>query len=70
MDWGPQSLRDGYMYGDFCSGNIWLIKNVDGQWISEDVVNVGTMIVGFGRGINDELLIFSWAGNIYQINEA
>ena len=70
MDWGPQSLRDGYMYGDFCSGNIWIIKNVEGQWVSEEVVNVGTMIVGFGRGINDELLIFSWAGNIYQINEA
>ena len=70
MDWGPQSLRDGYIYGDFCSGNIWIMKNVDGQWISEDVVNVGTMIVGFGKGVNDELLIFSWAGNIYQINEA
>ena len=69
MDWGPESMRDSYLFGDFCSGNIWLAKEVDNNWIIEDVTNVGTMIVGFGKGINDELLIFSWAGTIYQISD-
>ena len=69
MDWGPESLRDGYVYGDFCSGQIWVAKNIDGNWTAVEVGNVGTMIVGFGKGVNDELLIFSWAGGIYQLNE-
>jgi glucose/arabinose dehydrogenase len=69
MDWGPQNLRDGYLYGDFCSGQIWIAKDVDGNLTAVEVGNVGTMIVGFGKGINDELLIFSWAGGIYQLNE-
>ena len=69
MDWGPDALRDGYLYGDFCSGQLWTIKNIDGNWSASEVGNVGTMIVGFGKGINDELLIFSWAGTIYQLNQ-
>jgi len=69
MDWGPDSLRDGYLYGDFCTGNIWLIQNSDEEWVSQHIVQLETMIVGFGRGINDELLIFSWAGTIYQLDD-
>jgi len=69
MDWGPNPLRDGYLYGDFCSGQLWTIKNIDGNWSTSEVGNVGTMIVGFGKGTNDELLIFSWAGTIYQLNQ-
>lgn len=69
MDWGPESLRDGYLYGDFCSGQVWVAKNIDGNWTAVEVGSVGTMIVGFGKGVNDELLIFSWAGGIYQLNE-
>ena len=68
MDWGPEKLRDGYLYGDFCSGSIWIAKNVDGEWVAENVANVGTLIVGFGKGLNDELLIFSWGGTIYQMS--
>ncbi len=69
MDWGPNSMRDSFLFGDFCSGNIWLAKEVDNNWIIEDLTNVGTMIVGFGKGIEDELLIFSWAGTIYQLSD-
>ena len=69
MDWGPDSLRDGYLYGDFCTGNIWLIQNSGGEWVSQNIVQLETMIVGFGRGINDELLIFSWSGTIYQLDD-
>ena len=69
MDWGPESMRNSYLFGDFCSGNIWLAKEIDNNWIIEDLTNVGTMIVGFGKGIDDELLIFSWAGTIYQLSD-
>ena len=70
MDWGPEILQDGFMYGDFCSGTIWLIKqDMNGSWIPDEIDTTGTMIVGFGRGLSDEILIFSWAGTIYQLSE-
>jgi hypothetical protein len=65
MDWGPEPLQNGYLYGDFCSGNFWLLKQTnDGEWTENYVGSSGGMIVGFGRGITDELLVFHWTGNI------
>ena len=68
MDWGPESLQNGYLYGDFCSGEIWLLKQTDdGEWKENYVGSSGGMIVGFGRGITDEVLIFHWTGDIVLI---
>ncbi len=68
MDWGPKSLQNGYLYGDFCSGDIWLLKETDdGKWKENYVGSSGGMIVGFGRGIADEILIFHWTGDIVLI---
>jgi len=67
MDWGPPSLSDGYLYGDFCTGIMWLLKEVNGNWESEYIGHVGGMIVGFGKGLGEELLIFLWTGNIVAI---
>ena len=70
MDWGAQPLRDGYLYGDFCTGTIWIIRDQGGVWESEVVSQTGTMIVGFGHSHNNDLLIFSWAGTIYVLEES
>ena len=68
MDWGPESLQNGYLYGAFCSGEIWLLKETDdGKWKENYVGSSGGMIVGFGRGIADEILIFHWTGDIVLI---
>ncbi|MCP2504468.1 MAG: PQQ-dependent sugar dehydrogenase [Candidatus Poseidoniaceae archaeon] len=69
MDWGAEPLRDGYLYGDFCTGTIWLIQEEAGNWSSEVIAQTGTMIVGFGHSLDDDLLIFSWAGTIYVLED-
>jgi glucose/arabinose dehydrogenase len=69
MDWGAPALRDGYLYGDFCTGSIWLTKADGTSWDTELIAQSGTMIVGFGHSLNDDLLIFSWAGIIYVLEE-
>ena len=69
MDWGPQPWQDGYMYGDFCSGDIWLtVDNGQGQWEGELLLDTDTLLVGFGRGLEDELLLFTWGGTIFEID--
>ena len=70
MDWGPNSLQGGYIYGDFCTGAIWKISQNNGNWEANFITSVGTYITGFGQGINDELLIFSWTGAIYSLADA
>jgi hypothetical protein len=52
------------LYGDFCSGSIWLLKEVGGLWVEHYVGSSGGMIVGFGKGIGDEILVFHWTGDI------
>ena len=70
MDWGPESLQSSYVYGDFCTGTIWNIVETNSGWESSVVTNVGTFITGFGQGINDELLIFGWTGEVYHLYES
>ena len=67
MDWGPESMQNAFLYGDFCSGKLWLAKQSGDNWTGHEELTVGTMIVGFGEGLNNELLIFSWAGSIYEL---
>lgn len=69
MDWGPEPWQDGYMYGDFCTGEIWLTAdNGQGQWEGELLLDTDTLLVGFGRGLEDELLLFTWGGTIFEID--
>ncbi len=67
MDWGPDDLRGGYLFGDFCSGSIWVLKEENGGWSQNYIGSSGGMIVGFGQGLNGELLAFHWTGEIVQI---
>ena len=68
MDRGPDSLQDGYLYGDFCTGEIWILKEIDDRWSQNLVGSSGGMIVGFGKGIGDEILVFHWTGDIVIIS--
>ena len=70
MDWGPEALRDGYLFGDFCTGAIWLLKWSDEGAVWEETLigHSGGMIVGFGEGTEEELLIFHWTGEILRIS--
>ena len=67
MDWGPVDLHEGYLYGDFCSGSMWILEEVDGSWSESYIGSSGGMIVGFGEGLGGELLAFHWTGEIVHI---
>ena len=69
MDWGPEAIQNGYMYGDFCTGEIWMIEETNqDQWQGNLMLDTETMLVGFGRGLNDELLLFTWGGTIFELD--
>ena len=60
-------FKDGYIYGDFCSGIIWLAVHNNGSFSNEFIVDTDLQIAGFGRGLDNELLIYHWGGSIFSL---
>jgi len=50
------SLQGIYFYGDYCTGRIWGLRNLSGQWQSQMLLDTSQRIASFGE---DE------AGNVY-----
>ena len=62
------SLYGAYVYGDFCSGNVWALR-YDGMEVTEhlQIVDSGPRIPAFGEDRSGELYILSFDGNIYRL---
>lgn len=64
------SLQGIYFYSDFCSGNIWGLKNQDG-WQSQLLASPGFSITTFGEDESGSLYIADYGnGTIYRIETA
>ena len=61
------SMGEGYLYGDFCTGSVWLAEKNNNTWVERLLFDTDLQIVGFGKGLDDELLIFHWSGSIFEI---
>jgi glucose/arabinose dehydrogenase len=62
------SLQGYYIYGDYCSGNIWAL-GYSGNSVTENVLLVasGLSITSFGEDIAGSLYILSSRGGIYSL---
>jgi len=61
------SLYGKYIYGDWCTGDIWaLTYSDDGNHVNEDLIQSGINITSFGLDQNSELLICA-NSNIYRL---
>ncbi len=62
-------LRGNYIYGDWCTGDIWYLSNIDNVdlIISEHILNSDLNITSFGLDENNELLICA-NNRIYKIS--
>ncbi|HUP47241.1 MAG TPA: PQQ-dependent sugar dehydrogenase [Thermoanaerobaculia bacterium] len=64
-------LRGSYLYGDYCSGQIWAGRQAfDGSWTSSLLVDTPLMISTFGEDMNGEVYVAdhrSVNGAVYRI---
>ena len=61
------SLYGKYIYGDWCTGDIWALTYSDnGNHVNEHLISSGINITSFGLDQNNELLICA-NGNIYKL---
>lgn len=54
-----------YLYGDYCSGTIWGLIPVDGQWKSQVLFEAAATITSFGEDESGELYFSSDNGSVY-----
>ena len=61
------SLAGAYVYGDFCSGKIWAVRQEDGD-VTEHrlLVDSGLRLAAFGEGQEGELYMLSFDEKIYR----
>ena len=61
------SLYGKYIYGDWCTGDIWVLTEIDdGNYVNEHLIQSGINITSFGLDQNKELLICA-NSNIYKL---
>ena len=61
------TLKGKYIYGDWCTGDIWALNKVNNQtYINEDIIRTGINITSFGLDQNNEIL-FCGNGSIFKI---
>lgn len=54
-----------YLYGDYCSGIVWGLVLVNGQWQSQILFEAGLRITSFGEDEAGELYLVSDTGSVY-----
>ena len=66
---GPwPSLAGYYVYGDFCTGQIWGATSPDDiVWTNVELLNSSLLITSFGEDSNGELYVADRGGSIYRV---
>jgi len=63
-----------YVFGDYCTGRIWIASGSGDTWISEEWPDAGPalgFLSSFGQGENCELYLVERAGgSLYRIDDA
>lgn len=64
-------LQGAYIYGDFCSGRIWMLRYENGQVTADSLLlNTNLNISSFGTDEQQELYVINLSGAIYRFNES
>ena len=63
------SLKNKYIFTDFCSGHIWAIDTLDEQYTKERLLKGPFQIPSLGQDENGEVYILSFDGKIYKFIE-
>ena len=65
------ALQGIYFYGDYCSGRIWGLAQVDGQWQNVELLSSGVQISSFGETEDGEVLVIDYNGSLSRlVNES
>ncbi|MCB9436917.1 MAG: PQQ-dependent sugar dehydrogenase [Anaerolineales bacterium] len=62
------ALQGYYLYGDYCSGTVWWLKQAeDGKWEHDVLFDTDMQITSFGQDTAGEIYIVDRRGGVYQV---
>jgi glucose/arabinose dehydrogenase len=64
------SLAGAYVFGDYCSGKIWSLKRVDGDWRRELLFDTSYSLTSFGDDAAGELVVLDRSGAVYRMTRS
>jgi glucose/arabinose dehydrogenase len=56
-----------YLYGDYCTGFVWGLMQVNGQWQNQLLFEANVRITSFGQDDAGEVYLLSDGGEVYQL---
>jgi hypothetical protein len=57
-----------YLYGDFCSGNVWGLRHQpDGSWLNDRLFQTSAAISGFGVDAAHHVYMIDRNGALYRL---
>jgi len=62
------SLRGFYFYGDYCSGRLWSLVQLGGQWHASLILDTDLLISSFAEDETGELYIVDLRGSVYRFD--
>ena len=62
------SLQGFYFYGDYCSGKLWSLVRLVGQWHASAILDTDLLISSFGEDEAGELYIVDLRGALYRFD--
>lgn len=63
------NMHGSYLFGDYCSGTIWSLKNVNGNWITTKLQETDFRIQTFGLAEDNSVYIAHRNGGVYLISD-
>ena len=62
-------LQGVYLFGDFCTGNTWVLLKTMADWKSQPFLSTGLQISSFGVDPQGEIYVLDWkGGDVYRIS--
>ena len=57
-----------YIYGDYCTGYVWGLISVDGEWQSQLLFETNARITSFGQDRQGEVYLLNDTGDVYKLS--
>jgi glucose/arabinose dehydrogenase len=58
----PPGAQGGYFFGDYCSGRVWIARQVSGSWAVQQVADTNLSISAFGETESGEVCVAHYGG--------
>ncbi len=56
-----------YLYGDYCTGLIWGLMQIDGAWQTQLLFDIDVTITSFGQDEGGEVYLLSDSGGVFRL---